>query len=97
MAPVLAEFYGHEGLHKMSEYYSQLGEFYIEIKEDKPQLELVISECAESVGPIKIMEMMSFLSGELQGLVSELTKTEMILKESHFEDDKLLMIFEPKA
>ena len=74
-----------------------MGEFCIEVKGDRPQLELVIRECAESVGPIKIMEMMSFLSGELQGLTSELTQAEMILKESRFEDDKLLLTFTPKA
>ena len=96
LASILAGFYGHEGLQNMSDYYSQLGEFCIEVKGDKPQLELVIRECAESVGPIKIMEMISFLSGELQGLTSELTKTEMILKESRFEDDKLLLTFMPK-
>ncbi len=81
----------------MRDYYFQLGEFSIEVKESKPQLELVIGECAESVGPVKIMEMTSFLSGELQGLTSELTKTEMVLKESHFEDDKLFLTFVPKA
>lgn len=97
LAPVLAGFYGHEGLKNMSDYYSQLGEFCIEVKEDKAQLELVIRECAESVGPIKIIEMMSFLCGELQGLTSELTKTEMILKESRFEGDKLLLTFTPKT
>jgi len=97
LALVLARFYGHEGLQNMSHYYSQLGEFCIEVKGDKPQLELVIRECAESVGPIKIMEMMSFLFGELQGLTSELTKTEMILKESRFEGDKLLLTFTPKT
>ncbi|MFC1865082.1 V4R domain-containing protein [Chloroflexota bacterium] len=96
LAPILAGFYGHEGLQNMSDYYSQLGEFCIEVKGDKPQLELVIRECAESVGPVKIMEMMSFLSGELQGLTSELTKTEIILKESRFENDKLLLTFAPK-
>jgi len=41
--------------------------------------------------------MISFLSGELQGLTSELTKTEMTLKESRFEDEKLLLTFVPKA
>ncbi len=97
LAPVLAGFYGHEGLQNLSDYCSQLGEFCIEVKGDKPQLELVITECAESVGPVKIMEMMSFLSGELQGLTSELTGTEMILKESRFEGDKLLLTFAPKA
>lgn len=97
LAPVLAGFYGHEGLQNMINYCFQLGEFCIEVKGDKAQLELVIRECAESVGPIKIMEMMSFLSGELQGLTSELTKTEMVLKESRFEGDKLLLTFTPDA
>ena len=97
LAPVLAEFYGHEGLQNMSDYYFQLGNFCIEVKGDKPQLELAIRECATSVGPIKMMEMMSFLFGELQGLTSELTKTEMVLKESRFEGDELLLTFAPKA
>ncbi|MFC1861699.1 V4R domain-containing protein [Chloroflexota bacterium] len=95
LAAILAEFYGHEGLQNMSDYYSQLGEFNIEVKGDEVQLKMVISECAESVGPVKIMEMMSFLFGELQGLTSKLTKTEVILKESHFEGEKLLLTFAP--
>ena len=97
LAPVLAGFYKHEEIQNASDYYFQLGEFRIEVKGDKSQLELAIRECAESAGPIKIMEMMSFLFGELQGLLSELTKTEMILKESRFEGDKLLLTFTPKA
>ncbi len=97
LAPVLAGFYGHEEIQNMSDYYFQLGEFRIEVKGDKSQLELAIRECAESVGPVKAMEMMSFLFGELQGLLSELTKTEVILKESRFEDDKLLLTFTPKV
>jgi len=97
LAPVLARFYGHEGLQNVSDYYFQLGQFHIEVKRDKPQLELVIRECAESVGDIKIMEMMSFLFGELQGLISELTKMEMILKESRFEGDNILLTFTPKV
>ncbi len=97
LAPILAGFYGREGLQNMNDYYFQLGEFCIEVKGDKPRLELVIKECAESVGSIKIMEMMSFLFGELQGLLSELTKTEMILEESRFEDDKLLVTFTSKT
>ena len=97
LAPVLTGFYGHEGLQNISDYYLKLGEVRIEIKEDKPQLELVIRECAESIGDIKFMEMMSFLFGELQALASELTKTEMILKESRFEGDNVLLTFTPKV
>ncbi len=96
LAAVLTEFYGYDGIRNMSEYYSQLGEFNVEVKGDKVQMEMVISECAESIGPVKIMGMMSFLLGELQGLTSELIKTEVILKESHFDDDKLLLTFVPK-
>ncbi|MFC1989040.1 V4R domain-containing protein [Chloroflexota bacterium] len=97
LAAVLAKFYGHKELQSMGDYYSKLGESCIEIKGDQYQLELVLRECAESVGPVKIMEMMSFLSGELQGLASELTKTEMAIKESRFEDGKLVLTFTPKA
>ena len=97
LAPVIAGFYGHEGLQNMSDYYAQLRELHIEVKGDKPQLELVIRGCAESIGDIKIMEMMSFLFGELQALVSELTKTEMILKESRFEGDNILLTFTTKG
>ena len=97
LAPVLTEFYGQEGLENLSKYFSQLGEFYIEVSGDNNQLEITIRESAESVGPVKLIEMISFLSGELQGLTSELTKTEMTLKESRFEDEKLLLTFVPKA
>ncbi|MFC1934152.1 V4R domain-containing protein [Chloroflexota bacterium] len=97
LAPLLARFYGHEGLQTLCDCLRQLCCSCVEIKESKPEVELVIRECADSVGPIKIMEMMSFLSGELQGLTSELTKTEMILKESRFEDDKLVLTFTPKT
>ena len=96
LASVLASFYGHEGLENMGDYYSQLNQLGIEIKEVEPQLELVIRECAESVGQIKSMEMLSFLFGELQGLASELTRKQMVLKESRFENDDLLLTFSPK-
>ena len=69
----------------------------LEVKGDEPRVEMVLRECAESVGPVKMMEMMSFLFGELQGLASELTKTEMTLKESRFEGDDLLLTFVPEA
>jgi len=80
----------------MSEYYSQLGEFDVEVKGDEIRLEMVISECAESIGPVKNMDMLSYLFGELQGLTSELTNTEVVLKESLFDDEKLLLTFAPE-
>lgn len=97
LAPALASFYGQDELQNMSDYYFQLGQFHIEVKNNNHQLEMVIRECADSVGDIKLMEMMSFLFGELQGLISELTRTEMILKESRFEGGNIALTFAPKA
>ena len=97
LASVLATYYGHEGLENMRDYYSQLGEFNAEVKGDEVQLELAITECAETIGPVKLTEMMSFLFGELQGLTSELTKKELILKDNRFEGEKLLLTFAVKT
>ncbi len=97
LAPSLGTFLGRGGLENIGDYYNRLGEFCFEVRQTQPQLQLAIKECAESVGDIKATEMMSFLFGELQGLASELTKTEMVLKESRFEGDELLLTLAPKA
>ncbi|MBI4287900.1 MAG: hypothetical protein HY671_05685 [Chloroflexi bacterium] len=97
LAPVLTKFYGHDGLENIAAYYQQLHELNVEIKEQKPNLGLVISESPECSRNNAGMEMMSFLLGELQGLASGLTKTELTLRESRFEDDNLVVTFEPKV
>lgn len=96
ITPVLAGFYGRDGLQNIGDYYLQLGEFGIEIKGDESRLELVIKECAESSGAIKSLEMTSFLTGELTGLTSGLMGREMTLAESRFEGDNLLLTFTPE-
>ncbi|MFC2011076.1 V4R domain-containing protein [Chloroflexota bacterium] len=97
MAPILSKCYGGEGLQTISDCLHGTGYSCVEIEESKPDVKLVFRECADAIGDIKTMEMMSFLFGELQGLLSELTKTEMILKESRFENDNILLTFTPKA
>jgi len=97
LAPVLAEYYGKEGLQVISDCLHGTYCAYVEIEESKPEVKLAFRECADSIGDIKTMEMMSFLFGELQGLLSEITKTEMILKESQFDGDNILLTFTPKA
>lgn len=97
LAPILSKFYKNEGLQKISDYYSQLNEFKLHIKENNATLELMIKECAESAGDLKVIEMPSFTLGELQGLISKFSKSEMGLRESRFEDDKLLLTFSPEG
>lgn len=89
LASKLAGFYGENELDNMSKYYSRLGELRIEMEGNQVLLELVLTECTESIGPDKPMEMMSFLFGELQGLTSEIIKKEMRVRESHFDGERL--------
>ena len=81
----------------MSDYYFQMRHFQVEVESNNQRLDLVIRECADSVGDIKAMEMMAFLFGELQGLLSELNKAEMTLSESRFEDNNILLSFTPQV
>ena len=97
LAPVLAKRYGEEGLKILSDCLRQMRCSFVGIEEGKTEVKLVIKECADSAGQIKAMEMMSFLFGELQALTSELTKTEMVLKESHFDGDNIALTFTAKS
>ncbi len=97
LAPALASYLGGEGVENIGDYYSRLAELRVEIRQSKPQLQMVVKDCAELAGDIKVTEMTSFLSGELQGLASELAKTEMVLQESRYEGEQLVLTFVPKA
>jgi len=97
LAAALASFYGQEGIQNITNFYQQLSQCSIEIKETKPELQFVIKECAESVANVRDMEMVSFLLGELQGLASQVSQTELTVKESHFEDGNLLVTLTPKV
>ncbi|MFH1382754.1 MAG: 4-vinyl reductase [Chloroflexota bacterium] len=97
LAPVLAKFYGREGLKNVIDYYAHLRQSRIEIKAEQPRLELEVKECAEATGTGQRLEITSFLSGELQGLISVTTGAEVTLEENRFEDDRLFLAFVPKA
>ncbi|MBM2824392.1 MAG: hypothetical protein HW402_56 [Dehalococcoidales bacterium] len=97
LAAALTSFYKQEGIQNISNFYQQLSQCSIEIKETKPELQFVIKECAEAVANVRDMEMVSFLLGELQGLASQLSQTELTVKESRFEDSNLLVTLTPKV
>ncbi len=97
LAATLTGLYGQEGMQNICNFYQQLSQCTVEIKETTPELQLVLKECAEAVANVRNMEMMSFLFGELQGLASQLGKTELTIKDSHFEGDDLLVTLAPKA
>ncbi|MFC2060377.1 hypothetical protein ACFLTZ_04725, partial [Chloroflexota bacterium] len=95
LAPVLRQFYGYDGLQNIVEYYRQLYQLGVEAKESNNELLLEIKECADCIGQARLVEIVSFLAGELRGLLSELTETDMVLKDSHFEEDRLLLTYAP--
>ena len=97
LASVLEQFYGRRGVQSAIEYYSRLRGFKAEMRGDAARQELVITDCAESAGTVKTQEMLSFLEGELQGMISALTETDTVLTESRFEGEKLVLAFAPRA
>lgn len=95
LARVLSDFYATSDIHTITEHYLRLGVFNAEVNDDSSGIEFVISECAESAGSTAIPEMTSFLTGELQGLLSGLMETEMIPAEKRFEGDTIMIKFVP--
>ncbi len=96
LAPVLTDIISGDNFETLERYYLQLGEFEVEINGDSSQLDLKIRECAESSGTDKLIEMTSFLTGELCGIISEMMNTEMKPAESRFEGENLLLTFIPE-
>jgi predicted hydrocarbon binding protein len=97
LIPVLTGFYGDSSLKSIENFYFQLGEFGVDMKGDKSRLILTIKECAEFAGSVKIKEMTSFLTGEICGLVSGVMLKNMVVEQSVFEGENLLLTLVPKG
>ena len=97
LAPILARFYGSEELQNVGAYYQQLGQSLVEFRQDGPRLELAISACPDCAGADRAPEMASFLLGEVLGLISGLSKTEMALETQEFEQDGVRVVLSPES
>lgn len=60
-------------------------------------MDIVLGECAEVAATLKSKELLGFLFGELQGLVSHLINRRMVYTESWFEDTALRVRLSPQV
>lgn len=96
-APIIAEFYRENQAGVIKRYYGQLRHLDVRAIEVGANIEIVLAECAEVAATLKSKELLGFLFGELQGLVSHLTNRKMVYTESWFEDTALRVRLSPQA
>jgi len=96
LAPVVMRYYADNSIEVIKKYYNQMHHLdvkTIEITGD--EVNIVLGECAEAATTFKRKELLNFLSGELQGLVSTITTKQFALKGSTFEDSCLRIKLAP--
>lgn len=93
IAQAINKFYRRRGLRKIRDYYSQVGQSSIEVNIDEHRLELTIAESADASSSLTDTDMMGFLLGKLQGLLSELIEKDMVFLESRVEGENLVLLF----
>ncbi|MFH0846684.1 MAG: 4-vinyl reductase [Chloroflexota bacterium] len=96
LAPIIADFYKESRLEVIKKYYRQLHQLEVRTIEVDSQIDIILGECAE-IALLKKKELLSFLFGEFQGLVSGLLNRDMVFKESVFEDGDLRVKLVPRA
>jgi hypothetical protein len=87
LAPVLARYYQDNSLEIIKKYFNQL--HHLEVKSiirSGNDVEVTLDECAEVMMQLKKLEILSFLFGELQGLVIGLLNQAVVYKENLIED-----------
>lgn len=94
MMPIVTKFYQDNSPDVLKKYYSQLHHLDVKsIEQSGNDIFVVLSECAEDTTRLKRQELLNFLFGELQGMISALLNKQFIYKESSFEDNNLRIKF----
>jgi len=91
----IENFYGVEKWRAVQNYYHDLCQLNVDIKENESELQITVR--GKALPTDSRTETISFLLGELQGLASGLTGKEMALKESYFKDDCLVITLVPQS
>ena len=97
MAPVIAAFYNDNQIDVIKKYYRQLHHIDVKMIEVGENVDIVLSECAETATMFKNKELLSFLFGEIQGLISQLLNRKMAFQTSEFENSDLKIRLSPRV
>lgn len=97
LSPIITDFYQESQVEVIKKYYNQLRYLDVIMIEVGENIDIVLAECAETAAILKKKELLGFLFGELQGLVSKLLNKRMVYKESWFEDNNLRVRLSPQV
>ena len=105
LASVIVDFYQDSQLSVIKKCYNQLRQLDVTTMEVgdgvDPVLgygvDIVLAECADAEAALKRKELLDFICGEFQGLVSRLLNRNLVCKESSFEGGKLRVRLFPQA
>jgi hypothetical protein len=89
VAPVITDFFGDSQLSVIRKYYNQLRQLDVTVIDTGADIDIILTEHPLVVTVVKRRELLSFLFGELQGLVSKLLDRKMVYRESWFENNTL--------
>lgn len=90
LAPIITGFYQDSQLGVIKKYYSHLRQVDVTLTEKDNGIEIVLAECveakcAEAEAAQKKKELLDFICGECQGLVSGILGKAMVFKDSAIE------------
>jgi predicted hydrocarbon binding protein len=97
LAPIITAFYKDNQIDVIKKYYAQLHHIDIKMIEVGENVEITMAECAEAATMLKSKELLTFLFGELQGLVSQFLNRKMVYQESAFENGNVRIRLSPQA
>jgi len=97
MAPIIAAFYNDNQIDVIKKYFRQLHHIDIKTIEVGENVDIVLSECAETATMFRNKELLHFLFGELQGLVSQLINRTLVYQDSVFENSDLKVKLSPQV
>ena len=97
LASIITTFYQDSQIDIIKKYYMQLHQIDIIMISVGENVEIIMAECAEATTMLKSKELLNFLFGELQGLISQFLSRKMVYQESSFENSNVRVRFSPQA
>lgn len=97
LAAILKNTHPENPINGMKDYYRQLLYMDIEIADAGADKLITLNECAETAPALQKKELLGFLLGELQGLLSVLLGKALVCKDSWFEGKVLKVKLSPQV
>ncbi len=97
LATILKNINPENPMNGMKDYYRQLLYMDVEIIDSGADKLITLNECAETAPALQKKELLGFLLGELQGLLTGLLGTNLVCKDSWFEGNILKVKLSPQV